>query len=136
VQRLRGSRPHADLIEALDRVCALPIRQRESVANTSILSVLARVAIEPGVTIPAIIRADTRLGTKETTRFRLAWLERHTLVERLPRYNAGGHGNPNRYRATASGRSWVRLLSPPAPSTDKLLEKLDPYVPSGPDVPG
>ena len=38
-------------------------------------------------------------GAKKTLKGRLVYLERKGLIERFPKFNAGGYGNPNYYVA-------------------------------------
>lgn len=92
---LQGHRSLSQYKSWLDRWIALPINKRESPINVGQLKVHALVEREPNITTTELLLHFP--GAKQTLKSRLKWLERKGLIERYPKFNAGGNGNPDFY---------------------------------------
>ena len=81
----------------LDRWIELPKVKREAPINVGLLKVYALVQYSPQITTTELL--EHFVGAKKTLKGRLRWLERKGLIDRYPKFNAGGYGNPDYYIA-------------------------------------
>lgn len=81
----------------LDEWIELPIVKREAPINVGLLKVHALVEQSPNITTTELLEYFPE--AKQTLKGRLKWLERKGLIEKYPKFNAGGNGNPDFYVA-------------------------------------
>ena len=69
----------------------------EAPINVGLLKVHALVEQSPNITTTELLEHFP--GAKQTLKGRLKLLERKGLIEKYPKFNAGGKGNPDFYVA-------------------------------------
>ena len=75
----------------------LPKVKREAPINVGLLKVYSLVECSPEITTTELLEHFS--GAKQTLKGRLRWLERKGLIDRYPKFNAGGNGNPDYFVA-------------------------------------
>jgi hypothetical protein len=81
----------------LDRWIELPKVKREAPINVGLLKVYALVEYSPEINTTELL--EHFLGAKQTLKGRLRCLERKGLIDKYPKFNAGGNGNPDYFIA-------------------------------------
>ncbi|MGJ8530116.1 MAG: winged helix-turn-helix domain-containing protein [Maritalea sp.] len=84
----------------LDEWMELPIVKRETPINVGLLKVYELIRQSPYITTTQLLEHVS--DSKPTLKARLKWLGRKGLIEKLPKYNAGGNGNPDYYKLSTS----------------------------------
>lgn len=94
---LRGRRSSRAYKAWLDEWIELLIVKREAPINVDLLKVHTLVEQSPNITTTELLEYVS--GAKQTLKGRLKWLQRKGLIEKYPKFKAGGNGNPDFYVA-------------------------------------